>query len=144
MFEKKPQLFAAVFLYLKGNNMKKTILAIALLSLTQFSYACHCRDSKLEFSVGKDSLVVTAVDFNEVSIDQDHNPPTVLIDLKEPAASKFTALAKRHLYKPLQIKMDGKLISAPVIQGELSNRTMLTGLTAEQAEKLVKDFKGEN
>ena len=73
-----------------------------------------------------------------VGIDNAFNPAVDILFTKE-GAKKMEALSEKHLDKPLAIMVDGKVVSAPVVRGKVSDKAQITGkFTKEEVENLVK------
>ncbi len=71
-------------------------------------------------------------------IDASFNPAVDILFTKE-GAKKMEALSEKHLDKPLAILIDGKVISAPVVKGKVSDKAQITGkFTRTEVENFVK------
>jgi preprotein translocase subunit SecD len=63
---------------------------------------------------------------------------SVSIKFTEDGSKKIEKLTKRMAGKRLAILLDGKVVSAPIIEAELSETAILSGLKKEDALKLAK------
>jgi protein-export membrane protein SecD len=74
-----------------------------------------------------------------LEFDQNTFEPLVSLQFTNEGANIFAQLTKENLQKPIAIYLDGQLISAPVVQDEItSGKAQITGkFTVEEAKKLV-------
>jgi preprotein translocase subunit SecD len=70
------------------------------------------------------------------SIDQ-YNRPAVDFTLKQDAAVRFGRFTETNLGKPLGIVLDNRVMSAPILQGRITDRGQITGITREEMGDLV-------
>ncbi len=67
--------------------------------------------------------------------------PAVAIVFTEAGATKMRELSAAQANKPIAMVLDGKLIWAPVVRGEISKEAVITGgqngLTAEDAQRIL-------
>jgi len=65
--------------------------------------------------------------------------PAVEIIFTKEGAKKMAKLSEQHKDKPLAILVDGKVISAPVVRAQFSERALIGGnFTKEEVARLVK------
>jgi preprotein translocase subunit SecD len=70
--------------------------------------------------------------------------PAVDLLFTDAGAKKMEVLTEKHLKKLLAIVIDGKVVSAPVIQSKFSDKCQITGkFSKEEVEKLVKAINGK-
>jgi hypothetical protein len=70
--------------------------------------------------------------------------PALEITFTEAGAAKMAKLTEQHKGKPLVLLVDGKVISAPVVQTVFSRNALLTGdFTRETLEDLVRRINGK-
>jgi preprotein translocase subunit SecD len=76
------------------------------------------------------------------SFDGQTGQPNVAFSLSSSGAMKFRRFTHEHLHKPFAIVLDGKVLSAPVIQSEISGSGQITGnFTPESSTKLAIQLK---
>jgi len=85
---------------------------------------------------GKD-IESANVDFQPGQSAQDANQPVVRFELKKESAEKFRELTKRLIGKPLVIFLDDSAVSAPIVQSEIGEEGIITGVSSEEAKKLA-------
>jgi len=75
----------------------------------------------------------------QVVFDQTAGTPSVSIEFDEEGASKFAALTKKNLGKQLAILLDNQVVSAPVVQEEITGGSArITGeFTIDEAKNLA-------
>jgi len=73
----------------------------------------------------------------QVVISQQKNEPEVAFEWNSEGAVLFKQVTERNLKKPLGIFLDGKLISAPIVQAVIEDRGVITGLTISEAKTLA-------
>lgn len=72
--------------------------------------------------------LLTDKDVTSVTFGRDESGGVdVTIQLKAAAAKKLAAATKSHLGRPIAILLDGKVITAPVVRAEISDRVRITG-----------------
>src|SRR5579872_1766981 len=89
---------------------------------------------------------LTNEDIAEVKATQDDSKrPAISITLTKDGSAKMKKVTEEHLRKPLAILVDGKVISAPVIQTAIAEgEVLITGnFTKEELETLVKQIQGK-
>jgi preprotein translocase subunit SecD len=92
---------------------------------------------------GKD-LKSADVGFSSGQSDTSTSAPVVNFEIKDESAEKFKELTKRLLQKPLAIFLDDVLLSAPVVQSEISNKGQITlgsGTSTDYAKSLATSLK---
>jgi preprotein translocase subunit SecD len=70
------------------------------------------------------------------SIDE-YNQPAVSFTLKQDAAVRFGQLTETNLGRRLAIVLDDRVMSAPTIQGRITDNGQITGITREEMQDLV-------
>jgi preprotein translocase subunit SecD len=70
------------------------------------------------------------------SIDQ-YNRPAVDFTLKQDAAVRFGRFTEANLGRPLGIVLDNRIMSAPILQGRITDRGQITGITREEMVDLI-------
>ncbi len=63
------------------------------------------------------------------------------LKLKAGAAKKFRELTGQNIGKQANIMLNGRVVSSPVIQSELGNEFLFSGLTKEEVEQFIKSLK---
>ena len=87
--------------------------------------------------VGGIDLKKASTDFQQASSTQVQGGPVVNFELKSDSAEKFSKLTSRLIGKPLVVFLDEQAISAPIVQSEISDRGVITGLTADEAKRFA-------
>ncbi|MBM3276320.1 MAG: protein translocase subunit SecD, partial [Candidatus Sericytochromatia bacterium] len=72
-----------------------------------------------------------------VSLDPTTGEPVVNFEFDAEGARLFSQITRRNLGRPLGIFLDDQLLSAPTVQAEISERGIITGLTATGAKNLA-------
>ena len=68
----------------------------------------------------------------------------VEVELTKEGQKKLSRLTKEHQGKPLAILVDGKVVAAPVVRGEITGDARITGdFTKEEAERIARGIKGK-
>ena len=84
---------------------------------------------------------LTGADLQEarVNFDQTTGKPTVSILFTTDGVKKFAEITKKNIGKPVAILLDGMIISAPIVQEEITGgQAQISGnFTVEEAEKLT-------
>lgn len=82
---------------------------------------------------------ITGSDLRDAEPSQDSNArPDINFMLTRAGASRFLSITQRNIGKQLAIVLDNQVISAPVIQGQISDNGQITGsFTPEQASDLA-------
>lgn len=82
---------------------------------------------------------ITGRDLTGAEPSQDQNGrPDINFTLNRPGASRFSEITQRNMGKQLAIVLDNRVQSAPVIQGQISDRGQITGsFTQQQASDLA-------
>jgi preprotein translocase subunit SecD len=70
------------------------------------------------------------------SLDE-YNQPAVSFTLKQDAAVRFGQLTETNLGRRLAIVLDDRVMSAPTIQGRITDNGQITGITREEMQDLV-------
>lgn len=81
------------------------------------------------------------VDYPQSQGGQDQGQPVVAFEMESEAAGKFRELTKRLIGKPLAIFLDDQVVSAPVVNSEISDQGQITGVDVEQAKRLATQLK---
>lgn len=84
---------------------------------------------------GKDLKSATA-DFQGSQQTGEPASPVVRFELKSDSAKKFREVTGRLIGKPLAVFLDNQPISAPIVQSEIGQEGVITGLTSDQAKRL--------
>ena len=87
--------------------------------------------------MGGIDLKKASTDFQQASSTQVQGGPVVNFELKSDSAEKFSKLTSRLIGKPLVVFLDEQAISAPIVQSEISDRGVITGLTADEAKRFA-------
>lgn len=76
----------------------------------------------------------------DVTYDQTSNTPQVSIEFNSEGSEKFAEITRQNLQKPVAIVLDNEIISAPVVQTEITDgKAVITGkFTIEEAKNLAK------
>jgi preprotein translocase subunit SecD len=70
--------------------------------------------------------------------------PFIEITFTKAGQKKIAKLTRDHKDKPLAILVDDKVISAPLVKSEISEKANITGkFTKDEAERIVKGLKGD-
>ncbi|HEX7456090.1 MAG TPA: protein translocase subunit SecD [Candidatus Nanoarchaeia archaeon] len=85
---------------------------------------------------GKDLKSATA-DFQQAQGPDTTGGPVVRFELRKEAADKFRKLTKRLIGKPLVVFLDNIAISAPIVQSEIGQEGVITGVTTDEAKRLA-------
>jgi preprotein translocase subunit SecD len=90
------------------------------------------------FYVVKKSAIVAGNDLRSASqsLDQ-YNRPAVSFTLKQDAATRFGRFTEANLGKPLGIILDNRVMSAPILQGRITDNGQITGITQEEMLDLI-------
>ncbi|MBA2709512.1 MAG: preprotein translocase subunit SecD [Tatlockia sp.] len=83
-----------------------------------------------------DSSTVSSATLDE----NDSNEAILHLKLKTIAASKLKELTDRNIGKQVNIILNGRVITSPVIQSSLGGEFLITGLTKEEAEVFIKSL----
>lgn len=78
-------------------------------------------DDFVEFHLGESSLGLPVIEFS----------------LTPEATARFEVYTSANIGQPLTILIDGRVVSTPVINSTLSDRGLIDGLEAEEAETLI-------
>jgi preprotein translocase subunit SecD len=84
---------------------------------------------------GKD-LKSASPDIQQSDTPGQPSSPVVSFELTGEGAEKFKELTKRLIGKPLVVFLDDIPISAPIVQSEISQKGVITGLTSDEAKRL--------
>jgi preprotein translocase subunit SecD len=76
-----------------------------------------------------------------VAFDQQTGRPEVAFVWKDDAAAKFQEFTGRNVGRVLGITVDKRVISAPTIQSQISKSGRITGVTLEEAQRIVIQLK---
>jgi preprotein translocase subunit SecD len=84
---------------------------------------------------------LTGADFKKASVEINPNTgqPEINIEFNDKGADLFEKITKRNLQKPVAIYLDNQLLSAPIVQSEItSGRGTISGsFTLEEAKRLA-------
>jgi preprotein translocase subunit SecD len=90
------------------------------------------------FYVVKKTPAVTGRDLRNAQTSLDEfNRPAVHFTLKQDAAVRFGSFTQANLGKGLAIVLDNRVMSAPVLQGRITDNGQITGITREEMTDLV-------
>jgi preprotein translocase subunit SecD len=98
--------------------------------------------AELYFAV-KTTSPVTGADLQEVRIEgNQYGQPVVGFQLSAAAGNRFKEFTRQNLKEPLAIVLDRNVISAPIINAEISDRGIIEGnFTQQEAQELVFQLK---
>lgn len=98
--------------------------------------------SELYFAL-KTVAPVTGGDLQEVRVEgNQYGQPVVGFQLSATAGQRFKEFTRQNLKEPLAIVLDGNVISAPIINAEISDRGIIEGnFTQQEAQELVFQLK---
>jgi len=85
---------------------------------------------------GRD-LKSAAADFQQAQGADTSGGPVVRFELTNEGAKKFSKLTKRLIGKPLVVFLDDIPISAPIVQSEIGQEGVITGVTSDEAKRLA-------
>jgi len=85
---------------------------------------------------GKDLKSATA-DFQPAQSGETSGGPVVRFELKSESANKFREVTKRLIGKPLAVFLDDMPISAPIVQSEIGQEGIITGVDSDGAKRLA-------
>ena len=85
---------------------------------------------------GKD-LKSAAADFQQSQSPDSTGGPVVRFELTGPGAKKFSEVTKKLIGKPLVVFLDDVPVSAPIVQSEISNEGVITGVSSDDAKRLA-------
>ena len=85
---------------------------------------------------GKD-LKSASADFQQGHSADQPSSPVVRFELTSEGSKKFQVLTKRLINQPLVVFLDDQPISAPIVQSEISQEGVITGVTADEAKRLA-------
>ena len=90
------------------------------------------------FYVAKKSAVVAGADLRSASQSLDeYNRPAVNFTLKQDAAARFGRFTEANIGRPLGIVLDNRVMSAPTINGRISDSGQINGITREEMLDLI-------
>ena len=90
------------------------------------------------FYVVKKVPAVTGRDLRNAQPSLDEfNRPAVSFTLKQDAAVRFGAFTQANLGKPLGIVLDNRVMTAPILQGRITDNGQITGISQEEMTDLV-------
>lgn len=64
----------------------------------------------------------------------------VMLEFNEAGQAKMLAHTSAHIGQPVAVLVDGELIAAPRLMSPLRARAMITGLTDQEADRIVNAF----
>ncbi|OGY25848.1 MAG: protein-export membrane protein SecD, partial [Candidatus Woykebacteria bacterium RBG_16_43_9] len=85
---------------------------------------------------GKD-LKSAVADFQQSQSPDSTGGPVVRFELTGPGAKKFSEVTKKLIGKPLVVFLDDVPVSAPIVQSEISNEGVITGVSSDDAKRLA-------
>jgi preprotein translocase subunit SecD len=90
------------------------------------------------FYLVKKTAVVSGLDLRtaQQSLDE-FNRPAVSFTLKQDAAARFGTFTQANLGRPLAIVLDKRVMSAPTINGRITDSGQITGITREEMQDLI-------
>ena len=85
----------------------------------------------------------TNADIADVRVVKDEQGrPALEITFTEEGAQKMKQLSREHLGKPVAIMVNGRVIAAPVLRGEISRRAKITGdFSLAELEQLARQIR---
>lgn len=84
------------------------------------------------------AAVITDADLKDARADQSQGKPSVSFTLVEAGAARFGQATEANVGRQLAILLDGQALSAPVIQGKITDSGIITGLeSAQEADDLA-------
>jgi preprotein translocase subunit SecD len=90
------------------------------------------------YYVVKKRAVVAGKDLRSASQSLDeYNRPAVNFTLKQDAAARFGTFTEQNLGRPLGIILDNRVMSAPTLQGRITDSGQITGITREEMLDLI-------
>ncbi len=97
----------------------------------------------IDLHVIQDSLTLHKGDITRAEAVLDNGMWTVRIDLAEPAARKFAEITARGVRKPMQIVVENRILSAPIVMTPITGgQIVLSGnFTEADARALAEKFK---
>ncbi|MDP2720676.1 MAG: protein translocase subunit SecD [bacterium] len=85
---------------------------------------------------GKD-LKKATTDFQASQTSEDSGGPVVRFELRSASADKFRAVTKSLIGKPLVVFLDNQAVSAPIVQSEIGQEGVITGVSSDEAKRLA-------
>ena len=85
---------------------------------------------------GRD-LKSAVADFQQSQSPDAKGGPVVRFELTSSGAKKFSKVTKRLIGKPLVVFLDDIPVSAPIVQSEISNEGIITGVSSDDAKRLA-------
>jgi len=85
---------------------------------------------------GRD-LKSAVADFQQSQSPDSTGGPVVRFELTGPGAKKFSEVTKKLIGKPLVVFLDDVPVSAPIVQSEISNEGVITGVSSDDAKRLA-------
>ncbi len=85
---------------------------------------------------GRD-LKKASPDFQQAGQGQVQGGPVVRFELKGESVDKFRQLTSRLIGKPLIVFLDDTAVSAPIVQSEIGEEGIITGVSADEAKRLA-------
>jgi len=70
-------------------------------------------------------------------IDAGNTVVSVAVTFNSAAAERMASATAAHLGKPIAVILDGRVTSAPIVRGPVSDSAMITGITAATARELI-------
>jgi preprotein translocase subunit SecD len=90
------------------------------------------------FYVVKKAAVVAGNDLRSAAQSLDEfNRPAVSFTLKQDAAARFGRFTESNLGRPLGIVLDNRVMSAPILQGRITDSGQITGITQDEMLDLI-------
>lgn len=124
------------------NQAVNLIGKTAQLSFWQQTQTLDIPAGQNQFASGWQPTDLTGADLTraDVTYDQTSNTPQVSIEFNTKGTDKFAEITRQNLQKPVAIVLDNEIISAPVVQTEITDgKAVITGkFNIEEAKNLAK------
>lgn len=83
-------------------------------------------------------VVLSNADVKSARVITDHSQPQIEIQFTEAGAARFAEATEKYHRKPIGILVDGRLISAPVVQERITgSRAIIAGLFSEEEAQRI-------
>lgn len=87
--------------------------------------------------IGGKDLKSASADIQQAQGTETAGGPVVSFELKKEAAEKFRKVTKKLIGKPLAVFLDDIPVSAPIVQSEIGQKGVITGVTSDEAKRLA-------
>jgi preprotein translocase subunit SecD len=106
-------------------------------------YVATCsEDGTVKYLLGPTIIEGTEIDDASAGTDQTTGAWIVLLDFKSKGRTTWANYTAAHVQENVAFTLDGRVISAPTIQGAINGRTTITGdFTQEEATQLANQLK---